>query len=301
MTWPDTPDDPRERVALAAPVDASLVPGEAWFTQEAADALRADIDALLDGRGGSYSVVVAGADGYILYERDNEARYEAASFYKLAVLVEVFRQRQSGALSLDDVVLIEPVHLTESPGEIRQLGHEFSIDILLRQMITWSSNVAGWALLDLVGTGHVNRTLAGLGLSSTFIEQRPFASVVGHEPEIGDQPHLTSAADLARLFQLLLDGRVVSPEASAEMLDLLSQQSISNRLPAYLPWDAVVAHKTGNLSGMVHDAGVIFTPNGPVIVAVLTSGVYEWEAIDVIARIGALVYHFGAPVAGPGN
>lgn len=293
--WPRTPDDVSGGGAASADAGSTLVPPDAWYSQEAAGRLQADLDALLDNRTGSYSVVVASADGYALYARGEDAAHEAASLYKLAVMVEVYRQRESGRLAFDDLVLIEPEHLIGSPADTLYLGQEVPVDLLLHQMIVWSSNVAGWALLDLVGIGQVNRTLAGLGLTSTFIETRPIPSLGGTvDADDWDRPHLTTAADLARLYRLLLDGRVVSPAASAEMLDLLARQSISNRLPAYLPWDTVVAHKTGNLRGIVHDAGVIFAPNGPLIVVVLTGQVVEWEAAEVIARIGLLVYGFGS-------
>ncbi len=101
--------------------------------------------------------------------------------------------------------------------------------------------------------------------------------------------NVTSAADMARLFRLLA-GEVVSAEASSAMLNLLVHQAINDRLPAELPAGAVVAHKTGNLPGLVHDAGVIYTPTGPLVVAALSEGVDEAEAAEVIARLGALVY-----------
>lgn len=294
LSWPLTPDDLDGSGPALASVDPALVPADAWFSQEALDDLRIQIETLLAERSGRYSVVVVSDAGYTLFEQEASERHEAASLYKLAILVEVYRQRQSGRLAFDDVLRIEPEHLSESAGEILQLGDEVQIDTLLFQMIAWSSNVAAWALLDLVGIGNVNRSMAGLGLRSTFIELRPLRGVTELENgHYSDRPHLTSAGDLARLFELMLAGRVVSPEASAEMLALLAQQRITNRLPAYLPADAVVAHKTGNLSGIVHDAGVIFTPSGPLVVVVLTEHASEYEAGDVMGRLGALVYQFG--------
>jgi beta-lactamase class A len=105
-------------------------------------------------------------------------------------------------------------------------------------------------------------------------------------------PNVTTAEDLAWLYAQLLQGLVVSPDASAEMLDLLAQQQINDRLPAYLPEGTVVAHKTGNLDGMVHDAGVIYAPAGPVIVVVLSDEVNSDEANLFIARLGELTYWY---------
>jgi beta-lactamase class A len=105
--------------------------------------------------------------------------------------------------------------------------------------------------------------------------------------------HVTTAADMAELLVQLLNGDVVSAAASAQMLELLARQQINNRLPAYLPQGTRVAHKTGNLDGLVHDVGVIWTPAGPYVVAVLTVD-NEAIATDLIARIGLLAYQAGS-------
>jgi beta-lactamase class A len=179
--------------------------------------------------------------------------------------------------------------------------------------------VAAEALLDRVGTPQVNATMAGLGLTQTEIRWSPIAGtgagtvVAGTTPRrpqgvvavnlaapsqyvvpAGDPAtatNVTSPGDMARLFQLLLAGTVVSPQASQEMLDLLAQQEINDRLPAALPAGTRVAHKTGNLDDVVHDAGVIYAPRGPVIVAILCDQVEDEAGVDVLMqRIAKAVY-----------
>src|SRR5206468_2519856 len=68
------------------------------------------------------------------------------------------------------------------------------------------------------------------------------------------------------------------------------RQEINDRLPAALPDGVVVAHKTGNLLGLAHDAGIIFTPSGPRIVVAMTWDAYDEDANAFIANVGALVY-----------
>jgi beta-lactamase class A len=89
---------------------------------------------------------------------------------------------------------------------------------------------------------------------------------------------------------MLVNGQIISEPASEEMLTLLEGQQINDRLPAYLPEGTIVAHKTGNLDGLVHDAGVIYTPSGPVVVVIMTEDVEEWQAIDLIATVARLAY-----------
>lgn len=102
--------------------------------------------------------------------------------------------------------------------------------------------------------------------------------------------NVTTAEDMAWLYTLLLRGEVIAPEVSQEMLDLLAAQEVNDRIPAYLPGGTVVAHKTGNLDGLVHDAGVIYAPAGPIIVVVLTEDIDEDVAIDMIAQIALAAY-----------
>jgi len=166
-------------------------------------------------------------------------------------------------------------------------------------MITSSSNVAAAALLSRVGNLNINTTMADLGLTDTEIRWMPGAGLSAYpwtEEELAGSPddlvyNVTTASDMDLLFRKLLDGEVVSPRASAEMLDLLKEQQVNDRLPVRLPANTVVAHKTGNLDGLYHDVGVIYTPAGPAIVTVLTDKAEEFEAVGFMARLGELVYY----------
>lgn len=267
--------------------------------------LQAEVDALVANIGGVTAVEVEEPDGTPLASENAGEQIEAASLYKLAVMVEVFLQRDMGVLTFDDEIVLEPYHFTEG-GDVfseEEIGTTATVGTLVEAMITASSNVAASALLEYVGTDAVNETMASLGLSSTQIRwypgptETPEGRVSGRgllriSPDIraDDALNVTSAADIAALFRMLLAGEVVNAEASQEMLDLLALQQINDRLPAYLPGGTVVAHKTGNLDGLMHDAGIIFAPTGPVIVVVMTEDLDELTSTDLIARIGLLAY-----------
>jgi beta-lactamase class A len=84
-------------------------------------------------------------------------------------------------------------------------------------------------------------------------------------------PQQTSAGDVAMLFSRLYNGTLVSPNSTQRFTDLLKSQSINNRLPVGLPAGTVIAHKTGDLDGVVHDAGIVYGPKTDFVV-VATSG-----------------------------
>ncbi len=112
---------------------------------------------------------------------------------------------------------------------------------------------------------------------------------------------MTTPQDVAAFFALLLEGGVVDRHRSKQMLRLLAQQTINDRFPALLPAATEVAHKTGNLPGVVHDAGVIFAPAGPVVLVALTEDVPdEARATEILQRLALVVYrHHGGPACSP--
>lgn len=278
-----------------------------------------EVDALLAEREGIYSIVVTSQYDEIAYQYDADHMMEAASLYKLPVMVEIYRQREAGILDFDETVYMDPAFFNEADGDVYDdsyIGAEVVIDDLVYNMITLSSNVAAYALLEVAGTENINATMLDLGLTSTEIRWSPIASA---EPgaqmadyawlqesdedspdERADEAfNVTTASDIAYLFQLLLEGSVVSPEASAEMLELLEQQQVNYLLPAEVPEGVVIAHKTGTLPGLTHDCGVIYTSSGPVVVAVMIETDYEDEAVGFLNQLGWLVYTFGEQMASP--
>ncbi|HVB66016.1 MAG TPA: serine hydrolase [Nitrolancea sp.] len=288
----------------------------------------AKIDAMVDAAPAHVAVDIALNDGTTLYQREPESLFDAASLYKLGIMVEVYRERDSGLLTFDDPVTLFPGYFYEEdsvydPGV--DVYAEFSVGDLLSSMITLSSNVAGQALLNLVGTDQVNATMASLGLTNTRILWSPVADVTGgsgtastprrlvhstilasstarfyHEnttfPAVSSAEgayNVTTAGDMAQLFDELVAGTVVSPGTSAEMLALLSRQEINDRLPADLPPGTRVAHKTGDLDALLHDAGVIYAPKGQIVVVVMSDQVTDYDAtIELMRRIALLAYEY---------
>jgi hypothetical protein len=118
-------------------------------------------------------------------------------------------------------------------------------------------------------------------------EALSFVSQWGQEGNI----NITTPADIATFFMMLANGYVISPDASAEMLDLLEQQTINDRMSFFLPDGTRCPHKTGNLEHVVHDAGIIYGDRGPTIMVALSEAVMDDErAMYVIQRLGLIAY-----------
>jgi len=107
---------------------------------------------------------------------------------------------------------------------------------------------------------------------------------------------LTTPRDIALFFRQLMAGTVVSQSTSAGIIEILSQQAVDDRFPAQIPDDVQLIHKTGNLDGVVHDAGSMITQSGPVILAVLTeANTDDAIATEMLQEIARATYDAFTP------
>jgi beta-lactamase class A len=264
-------------------------------------------------------------DGTVLYKRNADLPFVAASLYKLIVMVDFFAARERGDLTFDDVIELNADYFTvfETPeeGEDAYFGSDMvgawvTVGELVTAMITYSSNVAARALLSMTSPETLNWIAGDLGMSGTYLlmpledvspwppvsmradnlradnlEQSEaalrFVSQWGSEGNI----NITTPADIATFFMMLANGSIVSPGASAEMIALLEQQTINDRMSFFLPDGTRCPHKTGNLEHVVHDAGIVYGDRGPTIMVALSEAVIDDErAMYVIQRLGLIAY-----------
>lgn len=168
------------------------------------------------------------------------------------------------------------------------LGRMLTVHELAGHMIATSSNLATNLLLDLVGVEAARASLARLRLGGIDL-QRGVEDEVAWEAGLNNR---VTAAGLCDAFRLIEDGEAISSEASKAMLDILHQQRFRSGIPAGLPEDARVAHKTGEISTIAHDAGIVYLDGRDAYVVVILT---EWAPEvngrqETIARISRAVY-----------
>jgi beta-lactamase class A len=212
-----------------------------------------------------------------LYSRNADEQIIAASLYKLGVLAEAERRVDAGELHYGDIVTVLPEDVT-ADGSFENPGTELTLDAALEAMITISDNGTALALWHLLGGENIDATLTKLGMPDF------------HVAYDDSEDNVVTPRAIGTFFTLLAKRQLISPAASDRMLARLGRQEINDRLPAALPDEVVVAHKTGNLPGLTHDAGIIYTPSGPRVVVAMTWDSYDEEAKAFIANIGAIVY-----------
>jgi len=172
-----------------------------------------------------------------------------------------------------------------NPDVHREVGRTLRVSELADAMITTSSNLATNLLLDLVGLDVLQRTIEGFGLAGIDL-RRGVEDDTAFEHGINNR---VTANGLVGLLRLIGEERAFSPALSRQMVDVLLGQQFKSGIPAGLPRVAKVAHKTGEISTIAHDAGLVYLPDRrPYALSVLT----EWEpsATERSATIAAASY-----------
>lgn len=151
------------------------------------------------------------------------------------------------------------------------IGKMMRVDELAYHMITTSSNLATNLLLGVIGPESVNETLRELDVEDGIELKRGVEDELAFEHNINNR---VTADGLLRVLVMLAEGKAFSPGLSRRMMDILHGQEFNQGIPARLPKGARVAHKTGEISTVAHDAGVIYLPKRkPYALVVLT----EWD------------------------
>lgn len=236
------------------------------------------LDRIAQGFPGGIGLYIADpTTGKALYTRNPDEPIITASLYKLGVLLEAERRVDIGDLKYDDIVTIQPEDITDD-GSFEPAGTELTLDRALEAMVTVSDNGSAQALWHLLGPRNIDVTLQNAGIGDF------------HVALDRNEDNVATPRAVGTFFTLLANRKLLSAAASDRMLARLERQQINNRLPASLPDGVVVAHKTGNLPGLTHDAGIIFTPSGSRVVVAMTWDSYPEDANTLIADIGSLVY-----------
>ena len=231
-----------------------------------------------------------------------DTSFHAASTMKVPVMVELFRRASTGSFGMNQRLMIvnqfasivDGSAYSLDPGSdsdttlYHRVGARVPVDTLLRLMITRSSNLATNTLIALVGAEQVNRTMRSLGAQRVQVRRGVEDGKAFDKGLI----NTTTARDLAIILRAIEEGRATSPEATAQMRQILLAQEFNEKIPAGLPPGIRVAHKTGEITAHSHDAAIVYPPGRtPYVLVVLTRGIQDGaKASKLIADISSIVY-----------
>jgi beta-lactamase class A len=169
-----------------------------------------------------------------------------------------------------------------------RIGARVPVRELIDRMITRSSNLSTNALIELVRADRVDATAHALGAKNI----RVLRGVEDGKAFRAGLNNTTTARDLQVLLEGIERGTAASRASCDYMRDVLLRQEFNGEIPAGLPAGTKVAHKTGSISGVLHDAAIVY-PSGrrPYVLVVLTRGIPDDKvARPLIADISRIVY-----------
>jgi beta-lactamase class A len=243
--------------------------------------LEETVEEQLEGTSGTYAVAIKNLKTGEMYLKNEHRQFEAASLYKLWIMLTVMQQldegklKESQALNAKAEDLNKTFRIATEAAEIKEGEIKMTVDEALNRMITISHNYAALLLSAKVRLSNVK----------TQMEQYSFT-------ESHLNPPRTTASDILAFYEKLYKGELVSKTRSEEMIDILKKQQLNDRIPLYLPDEITSAHKTGELGPFKHDAGIVFTDRGDYIIVLLSESSDPKAAAQREARISEAVYQY---------
>ncbi len=267
--------------------------------------LEASLRSLIAASGAEVAVAFRTLDGRSEVLIDPDKPFHAASTMKVPVMIELYRQATAGLVSLDQRLEIRnefhsivdgsPFKLSEGDDSdtaiYAAVGKTLTLDELDEAMITVSSNFAANLLIEKLGVEKIRTTVTRLGADGMQVlrgveDQKAFDKGLNNS---------TTARGLLVLFERLAHGQAVDPKSDAAMIAVLKRQKFNDAIPAGLPPGTEVAHKTGSITRIHHDAGIVFAKR-PYVLVVLVRGIQEQkESAALMTAISRAVYSSIAP------
>jgi beta-lactamase class A len=228
--------------------------------------------------------------------------FHAASTMKTPVMIEVFKQAKAGKFKVTDSILVKnefksivdgspySMDIADDSGDgmYKMIGKKMTIYDLTYQMIIVSSNLATNILIDLVDAKNANESMRKLGAKDIKV----LRGVEDQKAYDKGLSNTTTAYDLMLIFEKIAQNKVVDKQSCEEMRKILFDQKFNEIIPEKLPKTVKVAHKTGSITGVQHDSGIIYLPDGRRYILVLLSK--KLKNVDVgvkmLAEVSEMFY-----------
>ncbi len=297
--------------------------------------LQDQIEAAAAGSGAEMGISLRHIESGDELHHNADESYPMASVLKIPVLCEAFHQMAKGAFTLDDRWELTYPLKNIGSGILTYMedGLQPTVRDLLTLMIIISDNTATDMAMRRLGVDAVDRYMKQLGVGDIHLAfdirgifddlygreaaepSRIFANLgkdhapppmdrTGHALRGGPTNNTATARAMTTLCAMIYRGEVVDRSACDEMLRILLQQTLNQRLPRFLPYGVPFAHKTGTLSGIRNDAGILYaTPTDHIAITIFArwdaeavgdDKVLEWERMNAVdsafGTIGKAVY-----------
>lgn len=267
--------------------------------------LKSDVETRLTRTEGTFGVWFQSMDDPDLHFSINpDTLFHAASTMKTPVMIEIFKRAEAGEFSMSDSVLIKNEFTSivdsstfslplnpdgDDPYEL-MVGDKATIYELTHAMITYSSNLSTNLMIELAGAEATTQTMRSLGAQNIDV-LRGVEDLKAFERGLSNR---TTARDLGIILEAIANGEAVNPEADSIMVEIMKDQFYRDVIPLYLPDDVVTATKSGFITGVRHDSGIVYLPDGRSYVLIFLSKELKEEEEGRLAgaEISKMIYDY---------
>jgi beta-lactamase class A len=261
---------------------------------------RAEVLQLIHESGAEVAVVFRTLDHKQEMMIEPDTPFHAASTMKIPVMIELFAEAQAGKLRLDDPLPVKNEFHSIIDGSVYQLnaaddsdaeiyksvGSSLTLRQLCEAMITHSSNLAANLLIERLGVANIQKTIARLGADGMVL----LRGVEDSKAFQAGKNNTTTARALQILLEAIAENKAGDSESCREMMEILKRQTFNEAIPAGLPPRTVVAHKTGEITGIHHDAAIVMAPR-PFVLVILVKAINERDKSSALmAAITKAIY-----------
>ncbi len=240
-----------------------------------ASAIENAIKPLVSGYQGDVAVALHHLESGTQWSYRGKVPMPTASLIKLPVMIEAHRQVSQGRITLSQMIEVTEKDRVVGSGILTQHfspGMRLSLRDAIRLMIVYSDNTATNLVIDAIGLPATSKTMAELGFPETQLNAKVFMRDTSIAPERSEKYGLgsTTAEEMVELLAKLYRGQLADPDATKMMLDDLVHCDDKSRFPAKLPASVRVAHKTGSVTRVRTDAGLLMSGGSNIALCVLT-------------------------------
>jgi beta-lactamase class A len=246
--------------------------------------LSANIEEQIRKSGADVAIAFRTLDGRLAYAFHDRDSFHAASTMKIPVMIELFHQARQARLKLDDPLLVKNQFHSLADGSFYTLdpaddsetdlyqaaGETRTLRQLAELMITASSNLATNLLIEKLGVDNIRATVHTLRADGMNV----LRGVEDNKAFLKGLNNTTTARGLQLLVEAIAHGQASDQESSRQMIEILERQKFNEGIPAGLPPGTRVAHKTGEITRIHHDAAIVFAPK-PFVLVILVRGLAE--------------------------
>jgi beta-lactamase class A len=271
--------------AAAAPVDEKLA---------------ADILSLIQKSGADVGVAFRTLDGKLEWFSRADDVFHAASTMKIPVMTELFHQVREGQLKLGEPLVVKNEFHSLADASIytldpaddsetdlyKAVGQTRAVSQLCELMVTVSSNLATNLLVEKLGVENIRAMVHALHADGMNV----LRGVEDNKAYEKGMNNTTTARGLLILLEAIAKGQAVDADSSRQMVEILARQRFNEAIPAGVPPGTRVAHKTGELTKIHHDAAIVYGPR-PFVLVILVRGLAESEdSAALMADITRRIY-----------